>query len=74
MNKCSVCHSAVIPKTITYTQWYNGKLVAVENVQAEVCQTCGEEYFPTDVADKIQKVIESHNVSKTFEVPVYELV
>ena len=74
MNKCSVCHSAAIPKTITYTQWYNGKLVAVENVQAEVCQTCGEEYFSAEVADKIQKVIESHNVSKTFEVPVYELV
>ena len=74
MNKCSVCHSKTISKTITYTQWYKGKLIAVENVPAEVCTKCGEEYFSSDVADKIQKAIESHRLSKTLDVPVYQLV
>ena len=73
MNKCSVCHSETISKTIIYTQWYNGELIAVENVPADVCQNCGEEYFSPNVADKIQEVIELHNVSRTLEVPVYQL-
>ncbi|MCK4245070.1 MAG: type II toxin-antitoxin system MqsA family antitoxin [Candidatus Omnitrophica bacterium] len=73
MSKCSVCHSKAVSKVITYTQWYKGKLIAVENVPAEVCPTCGEEYFSPDVANKVQKVIESHNISKMLEIPVYQL-
>ena len=73
MNKCSVCHSGTILKTITYTQWYDDKLIAVENVPAEVCPICGEEYFSPDVSNKVQKVIESQITSKTLKVPVYQL-
>ena len=73
MNKCSVCHSKTISKDITYTQWYKDKLIAVENVPAEVCSTCGEEYFSPDVADNVQKAIESHSISRTLKVPVYQL-
>ena len=73
MNKCSVCHSQTITKNITYTQWYQEELIAVENVPAEVCQNCGEEYFSPGVVDKIQKVIELHHSSKTIKVPVFQL-
>lgn len=73
MNKCSVCHSEIVSDTIVYTQWYKGKLIAVQDVPAEVCPTCGEEYFSPEVADKIQKVIESHNSITTIKVPVYQL-
>ena len=72
MSKCSVCHGKTISKTITYTQWYKEKLIAVEKVPAEVCPTCGEEYFSPDVADKIQKGIESHSISRTLNIPVYQ--
>ena len=40
MNTCSVCHGKTTRKYITYTQWYRGELVAVENVPAEVCENC----------------------------------
>lgn len=73
MNKCSVCRTKTLSKTITYTQWYKGKLIAVENVPAEVCSNCGEEYFSPDVADKVQNVIESHNILRKMSVPVYHL-
>jgi YgiT-type zinc finger domain-containing protein len=73
LNKCSVCHSKTIPKNITYTQWHKGELIAVENVPAEVCQNCGEEYFSPDIVGKIQKVIELHSSSKTIKVPVFQL-
>jgi len=73
MSKCSVCHSKTASKIITYTQWYKSKLIAIENVPAEVCPICGEEYFSPDVADKIQEAIKSHSSSKAIEVPVYRL-
>ena len=73
MNKCSVCHSETTAKNITYTQWYQGTLIAVENVPAEVCQNCGEEYFLPGIVDKIQRVIELHHTSKTIKVPVFQL-
>ena len=73
MNKCSACNSQTTAKKITYTQWFNGELIVVENVPADVCQNCGEEYFSPATVDKIQKVIESHHVSKTIKVPVFQL-
>ena len=73
MNKCSVCHNQIVSKNITYTQWYKGELIVVENVPAEVCQNCGEEYFSPATVDKIQKVIELHHTSKTIKVPVFQL-
>ena len=73
MNNCSVCHSITLHKNITYTQWYKDGLVAVENVPADVCPNCGEEYFSPDVVDKIQKAIEINHSSRTLAVPVYEL-
>ena len=71
MGKCSVCHNGTISKIITYSQWFKEKLVAVENVPAEICPVCGEEYFSPSVADKIQEAIESYRTCKTLEVPVY---
>jgi len=73
MNKCSVCHSGISPKNITYTQWYQGELIAVEDVPAKVCPNCGEEYFSPDIVDRIQKVIEEHHSSKTLKVSVFQL-
>lgn len=71
--KCSACHSETTSKNITYTQWYQGELIAVENVPAEVCQNCGEEYFSPEIVDKIQRVIELHRSSKTIQEPVFQL-
>lgn len=73
MDQCSVCHNKTIYKKITYIQWYKGHLVAVENVPAEICQNCGEEYFSPDVADEVQKKIKSDSAPKTIEIPVYQL-
>lgn len=73
MSKCSVCHSETTHKNITYIQWYKKKLIAIENVPADVCPKCSEEYFLPETVDKIQKVIELHHSSRTISVPVFEL-
>lgn len=73
MNKCSACHHQINTRKIIYTQWYEGKLVAVEDVPAEVCPNCGEEYFSPEVANEVQKAIESQHSTKTLAVPVFHL-
>ncbi len=73
MNTCSICHSKVRAQKITYTQWYENHLIAVENVPAEVCSNCGEEYFSPDVADKVQKAIKLKKSVKAMKIPVFEL-
>jgi YgiT-type zinc finger domain-containing protein len=57
-----------------YTQWYRGELVAVENVPAEVCENCNEEYFSPETVDKLQIAIELHRSYKTIQVPVFQLL
>ncbi|MDN3515330.1 MAG: YgiT-type zinc finger protein [Candidatus Brocadia sp.] len=54
-----------IQKYITYTQWYQEDLIAVENVPAEVCETCNGEYFSPGTVDKLQIAIELYRSYKT---------
>ncbi|MCF6156691.1 MAG: type II toxin-antitoxin system MqsA family antitoxin [Candidatus Brocadia sp.] len=63
MNTCSVCHGKTIQKYITYTQWYQGELVAVEHVPAEVCENCNEEYFSPETVDKLQNTIDNQFIA-----------
>ncbi len=72
MNTCSICHGELTTTTITYTQWFKGELIAVENVPASVCHHCGEEYFSPEIVDKLQKVVEFHHTSRTMRVPVFQ--
>ena len=49
MSQCSICHNELGHRNILYLQWYQEKLVAVENVPADVCPNCGEEFdFETE--------------------------
>lgn len=73
MEKCSVCKGETETQTIAYSQWIEGKLVVVENVLADVCRSCGEEYFSPDTVNKIQDAVASRKSSKIMEVPVYSL-
>ncbi len=73
MAKCSVCQGETAAQTIPYSQWVEGKLVAVENVTADVCQNCGEEYFSPETVNNIQEAIVSRKNCKTMEIPVYSL-
>jgi len=71
--KCQLCHGETKEKNISYNQWYKGRLVVVENVPAEVCQRCGEEYFTPEITDKIQRLIYSGAAVKTMQVPIFDL-
>ena len=58
---------------ITVTQTSGGTVSLVQDVEAEVCTQCGEQYLSPATVDKIQALIESGQVTETRQVPVYRL-
>jgi len=53
------------------SHWFRGKLYIVDNVEAEVCQECGERYFHAKTLDGIDKLVSGdHPVKEVLSVEV----
>lgn len=71
---CNVCHGRLTKQRMSYTQWYEGRLLVIENVPAWVCEQCGETYFDPDVVEQVQSLIWSGaEPVRVVETPVYDL-
>jgi YgiT-type zinc finger domain-containing protein len=70
---CSVCGGRLKATRIVYTQVIGDKIYIIEEVPAEVCEQCGEEYLSPDTVDAIQAAIEETEPIKKVLVPVYQL-
>ena len=71
---CEFCNGNTIKKKIRKQHWLNGKLYIIENVEAEVCQECGEKYFKAKTLDKIDKYLsKEHEIKKLLEIEVVSL-
>ena len=71
---CALCKGAVEERLIRYVQEFEGRLVIIENVPAEVCTQCGERFVGPEVAKKIQRLVwEQPCPKRSAEVPVYDL-
>ena len=55
--KCDICGGTRVPSLIAYTTYYDNKPIVVENVPAEVCRQCGEQYFEPETVEKLQKIV-----------------
>ena len=74
MKTCPLCSGKLVSRKITYPQEYDGKVVILENVPAEVCQQCGDVLVNPDVLKKIQKNVWSGvKAKRSVNVPVYDL-
>jgi YgiT-type zinc finger domain-containing protein len=72
--RCAVCKGETSEQLIRYVQDFEGRVVIVENVPADVCAQCGEKYVRPDVAEKIQRLVWERPAPKTrTEVSVYDL-
>lgn len=68
------CKGEVEERLITCVQEYDGRVVIIENVPAEVCVQCGEKYLRSDIVGRIQRLVwESPAPRQKREVPVYNL-
>jgi len=68
---CEFCGGNTAKKTVKKQHWLKGKLYIIENVEAEVCNQCGERYFHAKTLDAIDRLLESdHEVKDRLNVEV----
>ena len=66
---CEFCGGNTAKKTVKKQHWLKGKLYIIENVEAEVCNQCGERYFHAKTLDAIDRLLESdHEVKDRLNV------
>ena len=57
--KCEFCKGETIHKKVRKIHWFQQKLYIVDDVQAQVCQECGERYYHATTLDTIDQLLES---------------
>lgn len=68
---CEFCGGDTTKKTVKKQHWLKGKLYLIENVEAVVCNQCGERYFHAKTLDAIDRLLESdHEVKDRLNVEV----
>lgn len=71
---CEFCGGKTAKKKVRKPHWLRGRLYLVENVEAEVCNECGERYFHAKTLDAIDTFLEGkHEVKASFQVEVVSL-
>ncbi len=74
MKRCPLCGGELEARRINHPQDYNGKIVILENVAAEVCRQCGEVLLRPDVLERVQQAVWSETPPRRMtSVPVYDL-
>ena len=69
--KCEFCQGETAPRKVRKQHWLHGRLYIIENVEAEVCQECGERYFHAKTLDKLDAMIQGkHEVKELLSVEV----
>jgi YgiT-type zinc finger domain-containing protein len=72
--RCDFCNHQTTKKHVTMQHWLDGKLYVVENVEAHVCQECGERYFHAKTLDAIDAMLRrKHPVKEKLLVEVVSL-
>lgn len=62
--RCEFCQGETKTRKVRKHHWHKGRLYLVENVEAEVCQECGERYYHARTLDKIDATIEGAHEAK----------
>ena len=69
--KCEFCGAETASRRVRKHHWHQGRLYIVENVEAEVCQECGERYYHARTLDAIDVMIQgTHEVKQVLSVEV----
>lgn len=71
--KCVICKTGTTYKgKTTTTIEKNGSVLVFKEVEAEICDNCGEAYFSIDTTKKLQELAEDA-VKKGTEIEVVKL-
>lgn len=71
---CEFCGGETRIKKVKRQHWLRGRLYIIENVEAEVCQECGERYFHAATLDAIDRhLLAEHAVKKQISVEIVDM-
>jgi YgiT-type zinc finger domain-containing protein len=71
MTRCYFCKGPVQDARVRIIRERNGKLFIIDNVPAQVCQQCGEEFYRGWVLEEIDRLMDSgESVEREITVPV----
>lgn len=55
---CQACGGGVVPEKVNLEDYVEGKLYLMENIDAYVCQECGEVWVPEETISEFEKMID----------------
>jgi YgiT-type zinc finger domain-containing protein len=69
---CEFCGGQTIKKKVRKVHWLRQQLFIIDDVEAEVCQECGERYYHATTLDAIDRMLaaDSLPVKKYLKVQV----
>lgn len=71
---CDFCQGKTKNRRVRKNHYFKRRLYVIENVPAEVCQSCGERFFHAETLDEIDRFLEGdHPVKETLQVEVVSL-
>ncbi|CDB90882.1 ygiT-type zinc finger domain protein [Clostridium sp. CAG:253] len=55
---CMFCKCDTVTQSLTtHVVNYNGAIIVIKNVPCEECEQCGEKFYTDDVAEKLEKMV-----------------
>ena len=71
MKTCYFCKSPVIDARVRAIRQHKGKLYVIDEVPAQVCEACGQEFYRGWVLEEMDRLIEQgDDVQEKLTVPV----
>lgn len=73
--KCPVCGGELTRGNIKEEKWIEGKLLVIDNLNARICNVCGESIVDYATMQKIEQLIENFKLKKItgIEFTAYEI-
>jgi YgiT-type zinc finger domain-containing protein len=56
---CEFCGGQTVKRKVRKVHWFKRRLYIIDDVEAEVCQECGERYYHATTLDAIDLLLES---------------
>ena len=70
--QCPECKSKMKSQKTELHLYKNGETVVIENVSAMICQKCGEEWLQSDIAEKVDQLLEKSKQPKHYSLtPIF---
>lgn len=74
---CPRCDGAMRPAMVKTTVWQDDRMFVVEDIPAQVCDSCMEQFYDEDTTDALRRLTEEGFASaapkREILVPIYSL-